>query len=87
MVELLPAGRDCLASSPPLLQDRFANRFKELEDWEQSLLLASLQRIAAMMDAGELDAAPVLSSGSVRATPEAVEEFVEPRVDTRLPKR
>jgi len=78
MVELSPAGRDCLASSPPLLQDRFASRFEELEDWEQSLLLASLQRIAAMMDAGELDAAPVLSSGSVRATPEAVEEVVEP---------
>jgi hypothetical protein len=63
-----------------LLQDRFASRFEELEDWEQSQLLASLQRIAAMMDAGELDAAPVLSSGSVRATPEAVEEVVEPGV-------
>ena len=31
-----------------------------------------------MMDAGDIDAAPVLSSGSVRATPEAVEEVVEP---------
>jgi DNA-binding MarR family transcriptional regulator len=80
MVALSPAGVGCLASSPPLLQDRFASRFEELEDWEQSQLLASLQRIAAMMDAGELDAAPVLSSGSVRATPEAVEEVVEPGV-------
>ena len=78
MVELSPAGRDCLASSPPLLQDRFASRFQELESWEQTQLLASLQRIAAMMDAGEIDAAPVLSSGSVRATPEAVENVVEP---------
>lgn len=78
MVELTQAGRDCLASSPPLLQDRFASRFRELDEWEQSMLLASLQRIAAMMDAGELDAAPVLSSGSVRATPEAVEKFVDP---------
>ncbi len=78
MVALAPAGRECLASSPPLLQDRFASRFEELDDWEQSLLLASLQRIAAMMDAEELGAAPVLSSGSVRATPEAVEKVVEP---------
>jgi len=78
MVELSPAGRDCLASSPPLLQDRFASRFEELESWEQTQLLASLQRIAAMMDAGDIDAAPVLSSGSVRASPEAVEEVVEP---------
>lgn len=81
MVELSPAGKACLASSPPLLQDRFASRFEELEEWEQTLLLASLQRIAAMMDAGELDAAPVLSSGSVRATPEAVEKVVEPGQD------
>ncbi len=80
MVALAPAGRECLASSPPLLQDRFASRFQELDDWEQTMLLASLQRIASLMDAGELDAAPVLSSGSVRATPEAVEEFVEPGV-------
>jgi len=78
MVALSAAGRDCLASSPPLLQDRFASRFEELEPWEQTQLLASLQRIAAMMDAGDIDAAPVLSSGSVRATPEAVEEVVEP---------
>lgn len=81
MVELSPAGRDCLASSPPLLQDRFASRFEELEPWEQTQLLASLQRIAAMMDAGDIDAAPVLSSGSVRASPEAVEEVVEPGED------
>jgi DNA-binding MarR family transcriptional regulator len=82
MVELSPAGRDCLASSPPLLQDRFASRFEELEQWEQTQLLASLQRIAAMMDAGDIDAAPVLSSGSVRATPEAVENMVEPADDS-----
>jgi len=80
MVELSQTGKDCLASSPPMLQERFANRFEELNDWEQSMLLASLQRIATMMDAAELDAAPVLSSGSVRATPEAVEGFVEPDV-------
>lgn len=50
------------------------------------MLLTSLQRIAAMMDAGDLDAAPVLSSGSVRATPEAVEEVVEPHMGNRVPK-
>lgn len=85
MVELSPAGRECLASSPPLLQDRFASRFDALEDWEQTMLLTSLQRIAAMMDAGDLDAAPVLSSGSVRATPEAVEEVVEPHAVRDVP--
>lgn len=78
MVQLSEAGRRCLASSPPLLQERFASRFRELEQWEQTQLLASLQRIAAMMDADDIDAAPVLSLGSVRATPEAVEQVMEP---------
>ncbi|MEJ2322779.1 MAG: hypothetical protein P8Z31_10755 [Gammaproteobacteria bacterium] len=49
----------------PLLQERFARCFAALEEWEQRLLLASLQCIAPMMDAGDIDAAPVLSSGSV----------------------
>ena len=44
----------------------------------QTQLLASLQRIASMMDAEDIDAAPVLSSGSIRATAEAVEEVLEP---------
>jgi hypothetical protein len=67
-----------LDRSPPLLQERFAQRFRNLQQWEQTQLLASLQRIAAMMDAEDIDAAPVLSSGSVRATAEAVEEVLEP---------
>jgi len=38
----------------------FIKNFKSLEDWEQSQLLSSMQRIAAMMDAENLDASPVL---------------------------
>ena len=53
-------------------------RFSALEEWEQTWLLASLQRIAAMMDAGDIDAAPVLSSGPVRATPETLGEMLLP---------
>ena len=78
MVQATPAGFAILEQSPPLLQESFAQRFASLQDWEQSQLLASLQRIAAMMDAQDIDAAPVLSSGSVRATAEAVEEVLEP---------
>lgn len=78
LVEATSAGLALLAQSPPLLQERFVQRFRSLQDWEQSQLLASLQRIAAMMDANDIDAAPVLSSGSVRASAEAVEEVLEP---------
>lgn len=57
-----------LSHSPPLLQERFAEKLLELQEWEQTQLLASLQRLAAMMDAEGLDAAPVLS-GDVLAEP------------------
>ncbi len=77
-VQATDAGLALLEQSPPLLQERFAQRFNDLQEWEQTQLLASLQRIAAMMDAEDIDAAPVLSSGSMRATAEAVEEVLEP---------
>jgi DNA-binding MarR family transcriptional regulator len=80
LVEATNAALSLLEQSPPLLQESFARRFGNLQDWEQTQLLASLHRIAAMMDAEDIDAAPVLSSGSVRATAKAVEEVLEPEV-------
>jgi len=35
-----------------------------------------MQRLATMMNTEELDASPVLASGSVRASAEAVEEVI-----------
>ncbi len=55
-----------LATAPPPLQDSFADRFKKLEDWEKSQLLASLQRVVSMMEARELDASPILTTGSLQ---------------------
>jgi DNA-binding MarR family transcriptional regulator len=78
LVGLTPQGVALLERSPPLLQERFAQRFNQLLDWEQTQLLASLQRIASMMDAEDIDASPVLSSGSVRATAQAIEEALAP---------
>jgi hypothetical protein len=63
-------ARETLKGSPPLLQERFLDQFLALADWEQNLLLSSLQRIAAMMDAEHIEAAPVLSSGPVTASSE-----------------
>jgi DNA-binding MarR family transcriptional regulator len=84
MVVATPAGLALLEQSPPLLQERFVQRFNNLQDWEQTQLLASLQRIAAMMDAEEIDAAPVLSSGSVLAPAKAVEEVLEPETTLEI---
>jgi len=59
-----PKAVDLLAKAPPLLQEAFVNRFDYLEEYEQMSILASLLKIADMMDAKELDASPVLSSGA-----------------------
>ena len=56
-------------ASSPLLQHRFASRFDRLEPRERTQLPVSSQRIAAMMDAGDIDAAPLLYGAS---SPDAV---------------
>ena len=69
------AGLELLGSAPSPLQDRFRSEFSKLEEWEQTHMLATLQRIATMMDAEELEAAPVLTTGAAVATPIPSESF------------
>lgn len=57
-------GRRLLKSAPPLLQERFRQRLASLQEWERTQILAILQRIAAMMDAEELNASPYLVTGA-----------------------
>jgi len=64
---LTDAGRRLLADAPPPLQDLFSTRFRELPDWEQSMIIAALQRVAGLMDAQGLDAAPMLHIGEFAA--------------------
>ncbi|MGI3027158.1 MarR family transcriptional regulator, partial [Vibrio cholerae] len=54
-----------LAEAPQPLQEDFVERFCQLEDWEQSLLLSSVQRLSAMMNAENIDVAPMLEIGSI----------------------
>lgn len=62
---LTEEGVVVLREAPIPLQDQFARRFNQLQDWEQSMIIASLQRVAHMMDAQNIDAAPVLDIGSL----------------------
>jgi len=57
---LTPAGRSALAASPPLLHESFIQRFERLSKQEKAKILSSLQSVAGMMDAEDLDAAPIL---------------------------
>ena len=80
VVELTVEGRAVLESAPSLLQDRFRRELLKLQEWERTQMLATLQRIAAMMDAEEIDAAPVLAAGAATATPEDVSQFLDKAV-------
>lgn len=65
--ELTSKGVDKLRGAPELLQAGFFRKFDALEEWERTLLIASLQRIAFMMDADDIEAAPILEVGDLEA--------------------
>lgn len=58
-------GEDILARAPQPLQEDFIKKFQSLHEWEQTMIIASLQRVANMMDADDIDASPVLDVGPV----------------------
>ena len=59
------AGRKLIRDAPKTLQDLLDRRFGMLEPWEQSFVLAAVQRLASLMGAEDIDAAPVLHSGAL----------------------
>ena len=63
IVTLTESGEQKRIDAPKPLQDSFVDRFGRLETWEQHQIVAALERVATMMDAEELDAAPLLLSG------------------------
>jgi DNA-binding MarR family transcriptional regulator len=71
-------GLALLEAAPSPLQDRFRSEFAKLEEWEQTQMLATLQRIAAMMDAEKLEAAPVLTTEAAVAVPAPLQPCEEP---------
>jgi len=64
-----------LLASPSLLQDRFRAGLESLEEWERLQILSTLQRVAGLMGAEQLDASPHLTPGEISpAQPPAQEE-------------
>ena len=82
VIELTEDGAQLVKEAPSLLQDRFRRKLAKLEEWEQTMILATLQRIASMMDAEDIEAAPVLVPGVVSAIPEDVSRYLEKAVVT-----
>lgn len=64
-VELTEQGGRTLREAPDSLQARFEKGFAKLDPWEQSFLVAALERTTGLLDAEDIDAAPVLDVGAI----------------------
>jgi DNA-binding MarR family transcriptional regulator len=82
MNEITDKGREAIKTSPSLMQERFTTELKKLADWERTLILSTLQRVASMMQAEELTASPVLLTGPLDATEQETAEFLEGEEDS-----
>jgi len=51
---ITPQGKSILEQAPQLLQEEFIEQFQALDQWEQTLILSSLQRLSKMMNASEV---------------------------------
>lgn len=60
---LTDQANDVLKEAPIPLQEHFARQFSDLQEWEKTMIISSLQRVAQMMDAQHIDASPVLDIG------------------------
>jgi DNA-binding MarR family transcriptional regulator len=77
LVSLTSVAQEVLSGAPPLLQEHFMQRFGALPDWQQTQILSSLQRIVALMEATDVEAGPILTTGPLDATPEETEAFLQ----------
>lgn len=65
MVRITESGRHVLESAPPVMQEAFVDGFSSLQEWEQNMILSSLQRLVFIMDAKAISAAPFLATSPI----------------------
>ena len=65
LVQATAAGQKLMETAPPLMQEAFVERFNSLQDWEQAMILSSLQRLVSIMNAKAIKAAPILAAGPI----------------------
>ncbi len=62
---LTEQATDVLKEAPIPLQAHFTQQFGDLQEWEQTMIISAIQRVAQMMDAQHIDASPVLDIGTL----------------------
>ncbi len=74
-LSLTDAGKSLLDEAPQPLQEKLATSFGKLSEEEQQTIVTSLEKIVDMIQARDLDAAPVLATGPLNCTPEIQNNF------------
>lgn len=64
-ISVTEKGNLILEKVPPLLQEKFTDRFSKIEDWEQLMIESAFNRVVSMMSAVDIDASPILVIGEV----------------------
>ena len=62
---LTPEGEQALGDAPVMLHEKFTDKFAGLQAWEQAQIIAALERVVFMLDADDIDAAPILDGGEI----------------------
>jgi len=78
-VSVTRKGLTVSRKAPRLLQERFVDEFEKLSNNEQGQILDVLNKIARLMGAEDLDAAPVLTSMPVPATVAQIKSVATPK--------
>ncbi len=81
LLALTPSGRDIARRAPSPLQERFTSALDDLPEANRVIIDTVLKQIVEMMDAGALDASPLLATGPILADPDVVEELLESEAD------
>ena len=69
-VKITEKGRETIELAPDMIQSQFEKSFQNLHDWEQSMIVACLQRVSFFLEAETIDAAPILDYGELNQPPQ-----------------
>ncbi|MFT5869936.1 MAG: DNA-binding MarR family transcriptional regulator [Paracoccaceae bacterium] len=61
-LSLTPKGVHTLTITPDGTHSQFHQEFSALQDWEQTMIIATLERVATMLGDTEQDAVPIVDS-------------------------
>ena len=64
-IKLTPEGIEKINQAPDSLQAQFTERFNQLNAWEQHQIAAVLGQVTSLLNAENLEAAPILHVGSL----------------------